>query len=341
MKNLYKKVLTWALISFLIFSTSFAYDLSASDMIRWDNITVKLNNLINSKPENSQTKFKTKIVNSLASLKIKMKKNDQTVALINYVINKLVNNQVSSWEDITTPANANWEVPYSNCSKAWQTFNAKSVYSDPVAWSCNTPDKIICTRAGYAQVWSMCNAWSSTSGLSSSSYGWYYQWWNGWDISFSPVSTTKPIDCSNVNNSSYSSSANFIKVDWWDDYDWCSGSQNSNEWWDTTDIPVWWKSKNPSARKWPCADWYHVPSVNQWKYAYNNGYPNIQTTLSLSLAGLRHSYGNMEKQNNWGHYWSSSPSNNMAYNLSFTNTSINPSDSDKHTFWLSVRCIKD
>lgn len=57
------------------------------------------------------------------------------------------------------------EVPYSNCSKAWQTFNAKSVYSDPVAWSCNTPDKIICTRAGYAQVWSMCNAWSSTSGL--------------------------------------------------------------------------------------------------------------------------------------------------------------------------------
>lgn len=99
--------------------------------------------------------------------------------------------------------------------------------------------------------------------------------------------------------------------------------------------------KNPSARKWPCADWYHVPSVNQWKYAYNNGYPNIQTTLSLSLAGLRHSYGNMEKQNNWGHYWSSSPSNNMAYNLSFTNTSINPSDSDKHIFWLSVRCIKD
>jgi len=333
MKNFYKKTIAWAIISLLIVSSTFAYTLSPSEIDRGNNIKTKLIELINSKPTSTQLKFKTKLINSLNSLKNKMSKDEKTISLIDYVILGL-NNQAS------TPANANWEIPYSDCTKAWQTFTANSTYSDPVAWICNTPDKVICTRNGFAQVWSMCNAWTSTSWTSSSSYGWYYQWWNNWDISSSPVSTTQPVACSSVNDSSYSSSANFISPPYFED-NWCYGSLNNNVWGNSTDKSVAWNATNPSARKWPCAVWYHVPSTNQWQYAYNNGFPNIQTILSLSLAWFRSRYGWMTSKDIFGYYWSSSPNNEKAYNLSFTSTSINPSDIWNRLAWNSVRCIKD
>lgn len=341
MKNFYKKTLAWAIISFLIISNSFAYNLSSSEMKKWDNITTKLVEIIDSKPASYQTKFKTQIINALNSLKAKMNENEKIVALISYVVNS-VTEQYSSSTNIVVPANANGEIPYSNCTNAGQTYTADSTYSDIVAWTCDTPDKIVCTRKGYAQIWSMCNVWSSTSWLSSSSYGWYYQWWNNWDLSFSPGSYTKPIACSSINDSSYNSTANFIYDMSFDGENWCSGSQNNNQWGNITDTPVSGKSTNPSARKWPCATWYHVPSAIQWQYVYNNWFPNIQTILALPLAWYKSRYnGIMSRQDRLGGYWSSTSNGKKAYELTFTSSSITPADTEFFTTGLSVRCIKD
>lgn len=79
---------------------------------------------------------------------------------------------------VTTLANTNGEIAYASCTAAGQTYNYTTTYTDPVAGACNAPDKVLCTRSGYGQVWAMCNAGSATT----SGYGGYYQWGNNGNV---------------------------------------------------------------------------------------------------------------------------------------------------------------
>ena len=83
--------------------------------------------------------------------------------------------------------------------------------------------------------------------------GKWYQWGNNywWDYWVNPVNTTTTL----VNAGSYwpwnyYSSDVFIITgnydNWWD------SSNNANLWWWTTDTYL--------ARRWPCAEWWHIPS---------------------------------------------------------------------------------
>ena len=98
----------------------------------------------------------------------------------------------------------------------------------------------------------------------SNSYWYYYQWWNNYG--FGPSSTTikssTQVDCTNINPSAYTSST-FIT--WLNDFDWCS-SKNDNLWWwseDGSSNNRWLDtiSSTDLARKWPCPEWWHIPSI--------------------------------------------------------------------------------
>jgi hypothetical protein len=187
--------------------------------------------------------------------------------------------------------------------------------------------------------------------------------------------------------------ANNLSWDWWDQVDassywpwnyyndstfrawnsdWSSVRNYNLWWWGSDTISSCWT--NWTDRKWPCSDWYHVPSTCEWAWLFKlwcqsrwwsleqctisawtskswsilSGYnsaltlANFKSDLKLPLAGYRsRSNGSVNNQGSSGYYWSSSPNGTNVPFLYFLSSSVRPQYSDYRAYGLSVRCFKN
>jgi len=120
------------------------------------------------------------------------------------------------------------------------------------------------------------------------SYGNYYQRWNNYWFPSDPDAVIS-FSSSQVDTSEYwpenpYSSSTFIKrsgsySETDNSSNWSSQVNDNLRWWEWDDDTNWWglESNNPiSGRRWPCPQWYHVPSI--WELDelaviwYNNKY---------------------------------------------------------------------
>jgi len=148
------------------------------------------------------------------------------------------------------------------------------------------------------------NLWATSNDTNSvDSYWYHYQRWNNHEFKIwcwtNPCSdtitnnaTTDRAKWENIyNNHWYDWEIdNFMKWtdDYWDEdkhYDWL-------RWWEyDSDQNNWWLDlNNPEDRKWPCPNWYHVPSAGEWwavlKYwAANYTWAGNSLSLNINLVG--------------------------------------------------------
>jgi hypothetical protein len=105
--------------------------------------------------------------------------------------------------------------------------------------------------------------------------------------------------------------------------------------------------------KWPCEEWYHVPSINEWEMAffnilwednYNNWFntidiKNIRNTLLLPLSWKWYKNKIVSTWILWS-YWTMDDSNESTKSKNFSTTTLS-TNIQSTSYWLTVRCIKD
>jgi hypothetical protein len=195
-----------------------------------------------------------------------------------------------------------------------------------------------------------CNIWSSVSWTWWASFWYYFQWWNnGWTPSWTRTPNTSLINTSWYWPWNYYNNITYI---WWAGlvwpYDWTT-SRNDNLWWNTTNTKI--------ARQWPCATWYHVPTVWEWKNSVETWawasccwwWAWLVEAYKLPLAWeRRYSDGLMDFQWLYGRYWSSTPYDSTpwpymydAYDLYFSNVGFFPTNGGYRSYAYPVRCFKN
>jgi len=172
--------------------------------------------------------------------------------------------------------------------------------------------------------------------LSEANSGKYYQWWNNYGFPFTGAVTTSSgqVNAQNYWPWNYYSSSTFITTNPRD------SSWNSNLWWSVT-----WTN---GAMKWPCSEWYHIPTKSEWQTIINNWitmwawafdwYVNFVSYLKMPLAWWLINGSPMFSDSYW-YYWVSEEYNvNYAYRL---DVDVNPKI-DVQTYawknaWFSIR----
>ncbi|EKE30151.1 MAG: hypothetical protein ACD_2C00036G0001 [uncultured bacterium (gcode 4)] len=191
-----------------------------------------------------------------------------------------VNNQ--GWAYSMTP----WSCTYS-CSY-WYGGTGCSDFTYP--W-CNAAD----IHLWNWQIWAACNIWTSISGLTNASYGYYYQWW--------------------INDNSY--------VAW----------RNTGSW------PLKWQ--------WPCAAWYHVPSIEEWTAACASIWWGTCTSSAALATSIRNTLktpmaGTYPSAYSWSYYWTSSPRWETTANFfRFSDSVVDYSNFTGKEYGLNVRCLRN
>jgi len=181
--------------------------------------------------------------------------------------------------------------------------------------------------------------------LSQSNCWKYYQrgnnYWFAW--TWSITQTTTRVNASSYWPDNYYSWSTFIyrtsSPFTWD------SSSNNNLRWNTTDTNI--------ARRWPCAEWFHVPTylewasvnavwVNLWAWNYSSSTSWIKTYLKLPYAWLRS--GSWEwtgSQWSYWNYWSSSPSSTDKSHYLRIYSSNNDGAESWKAQWFSIRPFKN
>ena len=108
-----------------------------------------------------------------------------------------------------------------------------------------------------------------------------------------------------------------------------------------------------NARKWPCPEWFHVPSVTEWEWLNTiMAWLNLNTWLvytvylHMPVAGRRDlSDSSLDSQGSLGFYWSSSPfgsdDSDQAFYLRLDLFSEIWVDGHFRAHGFSIRCFKD
>ena len=135
---------------------------------------------------------------------------------------------------------------------------------------------------------------------------------------------------------------------------------NTNDW--LTTLPS--SLADLEARKWPCAQWYHVPSQWEWNQLLinwandnnvnlddANGYKSFsnataawkfKNALYLPLAGIRNSWdGELNSPRIHGFYWSSSPNITSSRLFYLDSTNVIASHDNYRSYGFSIRCFKN
>ena len=188
----------------------------------------------------------------------------------------------------------------------------------------------------------------------------YYQWWNNYwfDSKADNPGNLNNITGNTVDVSSYS---------WSNPYEsyWFVGKDsNSKNWMKSVNKNLWWwEESDVSHRQWPCPDWYHVPSVDEWRWlvtSYSNvinGWLKLSRYLLLPAAWYRDRWfwtvGSINW--NWNYVYASSSLNwsDISKRIVYTLVSVwdgdlkvsNSQDNNPKHEWsangISVRCLKN
>ena len=192
----------------------------------------------------------------------------------------------------------------------------------------------------------------------SKAYWYHYQWGNNygfnsiWDLSAGNKTWIK-IDVS------WSSTYSWNQFVWWESNStWMSGSNNNDLW-------------NWENRQWPCPDWWHVPTIEEWNqlliyyawyYTWNNmwdislewnPYKYVSWNsvfgswfynyFQIPFAGDRY-YADAEVQHQGvgANLWSSTPCDeNAACNFYLSSSRVSADYYGRRANGFSVRCFKD
>ena len=115
----------------------------------------------------------------------------------------------------------------------------------------------------------------------------------------------------------------------------------------------WWKMVDDySAMRWPCPEWFHVPSKNEWAaittvwiylWGGNNDWTNFGVAFKLPFAGTRiYSSAEVSDQGTKAFYWSYTKySTNSAYYFRANSTSFGTNYAYYRAHGLSLRPFKD
>ena len=208
--------------------------------------------------------------------------------------------------------------------------------------------------------WTVCAWWDDT-------YGYHFQrgnnYWfdpNDSSINVKYVSSdwAEWDDSGSYNNSWYYGST-FIEwdsshwYDYWKDSTSSSSNHENLRWWggDYNDASNWF-GKNNENRRWPCPEWFHVPSYGELQKLQSmlnaDGKRNTGTLhneLLIPVAGYRGSPGvSVYGMGSYGELWSSSPysASDPKSRILFLNVhgSLNMSNVSRADA-LSVRCFYD
>ena len=214
------------------------------------------------------------------------------------------------------------------------------------------------------------NLWATTWNIASADSYWYkYQRWNNYWFSDS-----EPIELSlgwwlvwhdGYNNNGYYSTE-FINGDSNDQDVWLDSSHHDWVWWGSNDSSSnnrWANEINPIDRRWPCPEWYHVPSAWEWwllvkyyrdtyatgvvlswdegLYSLSDSVADFMNYFKLPFAGSRHhKTAILNIIGDAGYYWSSSPhSENIAYRLTLHSLNLNGEGNFYRALGISVRCF--
>ena len=236
-------------------------------------------------------------------------------------------------------------------TKAWSSrYDCHFVCS---SWSLHGYDNVDDCRDWMYHEAAECESWT---------YGNYYQWWNNYGFSaFGSLTTgSLQINCSDNSPSNPVSSSVFIV--WYNDY--CTW-QNNNLWWwwsDEYDENTWepiysypLTAESALARRWPCPEWYHVPSAWEWEELFNiraesYGLGDVEedaeqfcTDLQFPPAGLRSKDdGSLEYE--WGidiYLWSSSPIGDNHASFFFSDYRSAYVQEGDRAEGYPIRCFKD
>jgi len=198
------------------------------------------------------------------------------------------------------------------------------------------------------------NLWATSTDITSTDSYWnYYQWWNNHWFSYAEAiwgtitTSSTQVNASNYWPWSYYNSSTFI-TSWsalkgrWDT------SNNSNLWWGTT-----WTN---DAMKWPCPEWFHIPSMSEWIAVFGM----LNTTMWITPNNIRTYLKYPQSWFIWYDWWTSPSYTTNAYmrystrkwneswyyysyNTSFLPASnyIDYQDYTYNTYWLPIRPFKN
>ena len=131
--------------------------------------------------------------------------------------------------------------------------------------------------------------------------------------------------------------------------DWTQWVEVGKEYTAWEGISIWNISYN--ARRWPCPEWFHVPSQNEWIWVYNIMAMIWEIDSSLwsmilhmPLAWYREYLdGGVNLQWSSGYYWSSAPESSNTSFMLFLNPpyAANTSAYTSRADWCSIRPFKD
>jgi len=162
---------------------------------------------------------------------------------------------------------------------------------------------------------------------------WLYQWWNNAELSMAAIDWNQI--WATTDDSSYNNPAFFINGN----ADWASPA-NDNLWWDITNTSI--------ARRWPCDEWYHVPSQEEWYYIIDqkwrswNLWTLMMSDLKMPMAGGRdYNTADMWFQGTRAWYWTSRRNWTTAYYIRIEPSVIFTAIGDQRPAWYSVRCMKN
>lgn len=241
----------------------------------------------------------------------------------------------------------NWIIAYTN---NWNNDINQLSSTDHIwifwSWSLAWTEIMMSTINAWASsVWSWETFWSTNSPRNSTinSWAWWlYQWWNNADVSYTSTVSWQ-ISCTQV-NSTYS---NWVFRIW--NADWCT-TQTNNMWW------FWW---DDAAKKWPCDNWYRLPSswywwdwekiyqILTWSSDYGCSWCSgsislFENYLKMSRNGYRlYTNWTMWNQGNYWYYWAYNPDSTWWGYLYMDSSSISPNGRGYRATWHSVRCIKN
>ena len=269
-------------------------------------------------------------------------------------------------------AEAFWSDYFLNKTQSWSSFVSWSWWSFNYLWLCWSNWQIIYTDDLGVEIWRVTNTWatiswnpwllninwhiivcswvstwfilksvnegaSTTDILSLNSFWKLFQWWNNWWWNEWSVTTSSRQVCTNWSTTNVTT---FVS---WND-DWCTIS-NNDVW--------WWVSASVADDRWPCPDWYSVPSAQTWNSIYtawwwsslsSQRWLHFSRSLKIPFWWYRNYGDTLESQQGvlW-YYWSNTQwfTSTQAFTLYMSNSSVTPAQSQARANWFSVRCIKN